>query len=91
MSGRDHSTTCPDCGYQRGGLSDMDCECPLATIPGGWPALRREVEQALAALPVVVDGDGTDLVVRVDPEAYAGGPALVPQLRAQVAAALGAS
>lgn len=25
--GRDHSETCETCGYQRGGLNDLECAC----------------------------------------------------------------
>ncbi len=57
---------------------------PIATIPGGWPALRHEVEEALCDLPVRVEGDGTDLVV------HATTGATLDTLRAQVAARLGA-
>lgn len=30
MGGRDHSETCEDCGCQRGGLNDLECECDWA-------------------------------------------------------------
>jgi len=81
---------CPRCG---GGWThttwadpaEPDMPRPLATIPGGWPSLRAVVEDALQHLPVLVTGDGTDLVVEATVGARVG-----MELRAQVAAALGA-
>lgn len=57
----------------------------LATIPGGFPWLV-DVRRLLEHLPVRIVADGTDLViVPVD------GATATTLLRAQVAAALGAS
>lgn len=48
MGDRDHSTECPDCGLQRGGINDLECDCDHALTS------RSELEAEVARLNVEI-------------------------------------